>query len=213
LHTLRAFVAIVVAGCACTAALEAQFELAVFGGVYAPTADFTVPFLSTPFGASTGKHQTALSYGGVARVWFDRRFGVEGSLLFTGSNLAVSPYFATAPDTTLSAHLRMGTVAALIRFPLGDLSNPVWAAVGAAFVSHGGTAYRSLKNTSSLGGSLGVGTRFPLTSRLGIDVGFKGLFYSMALRDTLGTLPSHLQVDLHGWAGLVLRLGHTRGDE
>ena len=192
---------------------QAQVELAGFAGFLAPTTDFAVSVLPSQFGLSRGKQRTGLSYGGLARVWLEPHFGIEGSLSRTSSDMAVTPQFPTPQPTTIPAHITVGTVAALIRFPVGELNNPVWASVGAAWVGHGGPAYSPYSGTSPLGGSLGVGTEFHLMPHLGIDLGFRTLLYSMTLRDSAGTLPGHFQVDFHGWVGLVLQLGSRGPDD
>jgi hypothetical protein len=190
--------------------LHAQVELGAIGGFYAATADFATGSTTNGLGPNGGKQKTALAYGALARLWATHRLGIEAMVIRAASDVSISPPFGAAPDSTADARLTIGTLAVLLRFPLGDLSNVVWADAGATLVSRAGAAYRGYTKRSAVGATAGLGTRFPLSGPLGIDIGVKGLFYSVALQDSAGSFPSRFQVDMVGWAGVTLRLGRER---
>jgi len=187
---------------------SAQFQIGPVFGLHAPSSKFHVtdrgPFV---FQGSEAKQHLAFIYGGEARFWADRRFGFEASLTRGASDVAGFPN-----DARLHATVTVGCFSALLRFPLGDLSNRVWVSGGAALVKHGGEAFTGFSHTSNVGAAVGVGTQFRIARPLRLDLGFRLLIYSMALRDSVGNLPSATQVDFNVRVGLSLSLGQDEDD-
>lgn len=195
------------------APLRAQVEVGPILGAYVPTSDIALAGQGNPFGPTNGKARTSIFYGGIARLWVERRVGLEASILRSSTSVALHGGFGgastEAPDATVTA----GTISALLRFTPGNVAAPIWVAGGVAFVNHGGEAFRAYSHRKSMGGALGAGARVPLGRQFGIDLGLRSLLYSMALQDSLGTLPSRFQIDMTAWAGVVLRLGRSRLEE
>jgi hypothetical protein len=191
-----------------TRAASAQFQIGPVFGFHAPSSKFHVTDRgSFILQGGEAKQHLAFIYGGEARFWADRRIGFEASLTRGGSDVAGFPN-----DALLHATVTVGCFSALLRFPLGDLSNRVWVSGGAALVGHGGEAFKGFSHTSNVGAAVGVGTQFQLARMLRLDLGFRSLIYSMALRDSVGNLPGATQVDFNVRLGLSLSLGQDQDD-
>lgn len=192
--------------------LAAQFEIGPILGAYVPTSDIALSVASNAFGANA-KVRTGVALGGIARVWVERRVGLEASLLHTSTSVALHGSVGTAATDTPDASVTVGTLAALFRFTPGDVAAPIWVSGGVAFTNRSGEAFKGFSNRKSIGGALGAGARVPLGRQFGIDLGLRSLLYSLALRDSTGSFPSRFQIDMTAWAGIVVRLGHSRIEE
>lgn len=195
------------------APLSAQVEVGPILGAYVPTSDIALADQNSAFSQSNAKVRTGVAFGGIVRVWLERRVGLEASLLHSSTSVALHGGFGGASTDTPDASVTAGTFAALLRFTPGSVAAPIWASGGVAFVNHSGEAFRGFSNRKSMGGTVGAGARVPLGRQFGIDLGLRSLLYSVALRDSAGTLPSRFQIDMTAWAGVVLRLGHSRIEE
>jgi hypothetical protein len=185
---------------------SAQLQIGPVIGFNAPTSKFHVAAAPFLFENQAKQHLTFM-YGGEARFWVDRRFGLQAELTHGASDVVRNPF-----GPAQHASVTVGIIEALVRFPLGDLSNRVWLAGGATYVKHGGAQFKSLSNTDNVGAAVGVGTQFQLAEAVRLDLGFHTLIYSFAPGDSLGTVPSATQLDFNVRVGLSVSLGRDRDD-
>lgn len=189
-------------------AARGQVTIGVIAGFHAPTADFPIPAggFASGFGPTNAKHEVGFMFGAIARAWIIGPLGLQASVSRATGDLVLSPPFTTAPDTSYSASLTVITGSLLYRLPTGHRSNQVWISAGAAWTRHASSRYAGVDGTSSLGGTLGLGTAFAMGKRLQIELGLDTLFYPYDLKSTTDNPPGHSQLDLRGSAGMSISL-------
>ena len=207
MRTLSPLAGLVAAVLGLATPLHAQVELGLFGGVLAPTSDFTTPSTS-PFGATTAKFTTALTYGVLGRWWITERIGVQGTLGWANGSLQLQPPMSSAPDTTYSASTTTVTAVLIYRLSAPTLRNTVWLSGGAVWMDRSSPRLDGLDGTNSLGMTFGLGSTLPIGSSLSVNLGLDTFIYSFALQSATDAPPSTTQFDFRGLAGLSMRLGH-----
>jgi hypothetical protein len=207
-RTLFPVSGLVAAVLATTAPLHAQVELGLFGGVLAPTSEFTVPSTGAPFGSTTAKFTTTLTYGALGRWWITERVGVQGTVGWAGGSLQLQPPFSSAPDTTYSASTTTVTAVLIYRLSAPTIRNTVWLSGGAAWIDRSSPRLDGLDGTNSLGMTFGLGSTLPIGHSLSVNLGLDTFIYSFALQSPTDAPAGTTQFEFRGLAGLSMRLGH-----
>jgi hypothetical protein len=179
-------------------AAQIHVDLGPVVGFYAGSTSF--PSIEAFF-APAWKQAISVSYGAEAILWH-RHLGLAASYLVAPSDIKVNG----SPAPNLEASIRVAALEAMLDVEVGELANTVQFSGGVARVLRRGDAYKAYDDPASTALVLGLGTRFELLDRLGLDLGLKGLVYSLRLSSGNIETESTTQADFLGHLGLVLRL-------
>jgi len=181
---------------------QVSVELGPTVGFYASATDTEGPNANPFSGVATKwKQLPAVAYGGEATVWIGGRIGIGGAYLYSPSDVRNGAN-STGHE---SASVQIATVRATYGFEVGN--NRVYLSGGVGRIKRGGSAYEDLNGNEDTAALAGVGNTLRLARHLRINIGVDALFYSLQLKSSTTTFPSHSQVDLVGRVGLVYRLG------
>jgi hypothetical protein len=154
---------------------------------------------------ATWKQDAAVAYGGEATVWLSGRIGIGGSYLYSPSRVSVTGNGAFASNEQQSASVQIATARATFSFDVGK--NPVYLSGGVGRIMRGGSAYEDLDDPANTAAVFGVGTALKIARQLRVNLGMDVLFYSLQLKTSSASFPSHTQADVVGRVGLLYRLG------
>ncbi len=163
------------------------------------------PGLPAVPGTATWKQDAAVAYGGEATVWLNGRIGIGGSYLYSPSRVSVTGNGAFASNEQQSASVQVATARATFSFDVGK--NPVYLSGGVGRIIRGGPAYEDLDDPANTAAVFGVGTGLKIARQLRVNLGMDVLFYSLQLKTSSASFPSHTQADVVGRVGLVYRVG------
>src|SRR5262249_15383446 len=104
-----------------------------------------------------------------------------------------------------SATVQIMTARATYAFDVGR--NSVYLSGGVSRIKRGGDAYEDFDDPANTEALAGVGTALKIARQLRVNIGLDAFCYSLQLKSSTTTFPSHSQVDFVGRVGLVYRVG------
>jgi hypothetical protein len=155
---------------------QTTIEIGPLVGYYRPFGHFDPASVYAASLPTTPSDLRASTWGGTARVSFNRRVGVEGQLSVANS---------TVPGVNTPAGPREPTRAQLLmvmvqgQYDVSPIPEQFRVLLGAgpALIRHGGDAYAHFGSPVSPGGAIGVGVTLPMVLGLQLTAGASALFY------------------------------------
>lgn len=150
----------------------AQVELTPYVGIVVPTGTLVEVeryFTIVPSDEliESWQHQPNVNVGARLTWWLSGRFGLEGALGFSPSELGAGSGDDLPARIPREATLLTATGRALVHFGLNDATR-LHLAAGVGVLSHGGQAFALAEGTSALTGVLGAGLDVKLASHISI---------------------------------------------
>lgn len=207
LRPTRLFLLAALLGSALPAALPAQarsLEITPYLGLYMPTTAVVSQFEPTCSCDVSLKHKSAFLFGARVLYWMGDKFGLEGTVGYSGSGVTAEASGLGTADTT--ARIVVGSARLLARLGRPDASTGFLAGVGVGLVAHGGDAYDGATGTTDFGGSVMVGVRSRITSQLTVRLEFEDYLYSASFGPSPNT-DSKFQHDFVASVGLSIGFG------
>jgi hypothetical protein len=188
--------------------LQAQhtLEIGPAVGIYLPLRNFagpvTIPLPATVTGVWSQRNAVALGVSG--RLWFSRRFGLQGSYQVASSGIAKK----TSLGATRTAAGTIHVVTLEAQATIGTPSRPPQVALtgGLGCILRRGEPFRPFGSPNTLGAVLGLRADFPLVTRLRFAFRTGVLVYRFGLRNSDTEYKPSTQVDILGEAVLTYGL-------
>jgi hypothetical protein len=150
----------------------AQVELTPYVGIVVPTGTlyeveryFTIVPTDDPI--ESWQHRPNVNVGTRLTWWLSSRFGLEGALSFSPSDIGAGSGDEQPSRIPREATLLTATGRALVQLGLND-GTRLHLAAGLGVLSHGGPAFATAEGTSGLTGVLGAGLDVKLAPHISI---------------------------------------------
>ena len=150
----------------------AQVELTPYVGIVVPTGTLVeverlLTIVPTDSPTESWQHQRSVNVGARLTWWLSGRFGLEGGLGFSPSDLGAEAGDEQPSRIPREATLLTATGRALVYFGFNDVTR-LHLAAGLGVLSHGGQAFALAEGTSALTGVLGAGLDVKLAPHISI---------------------------------------------